>query len=322
MLFRSLVRTYIFVAVLTMSSLLAGVAEARHVHFTGPHPIAAKLGGGYCYIETPHLHAYAPDHQALYQQVGDEYVFTGDPTPFGFDGERYKYYGHHPIGSANGEPIYCFIEGPHFHAVQPPDEGYKVQGGVAFYTGPYAPAYAKIKGHRAKLVNAEYRPYAQYRPVVEVQPPPEWQGEVYVAPPSVQVSAPGVYVNAPAPPGVVVGAPSVEINAPPPPHVQIVAPPPPHVVIGAPPPPHVVIGAPAPHVQVVAPPPPHVQIVAPPPPHVVIGAPAPRVVVGAPAPHVYVGAPPPAHVVVGAPAPGVVVVKGHHDHGKHKGWYK
>ena len=57
-----------------------GRADARHVQFLGAHPIASKYGGGFCYIEAPHVHAYAPDHVGLYQQVGDEFVFTGDPT--------------------------------------------------------------------------------------------------------------------------------------------------------------------------------------------------------------------------------------------------
>jgi hypothetical protein len=298
------VRTYILIAVVVLASLAARVAEARHVHFAGPHPVAAKFGGGFCYIETPHMHIYAPDHGALYQQVNDQYVFTGDPTPFGYDGDKYKYYGHHPVASVNGEPVYCYIEGPHFHAWEPPSEGYKSKGGVAFYVGPFTPAYVKMKKDRVRMINAEYRPYQQYRPVVEVQPPPEYQGEVYVAPPAVEVSAPGIQVT----------GPGVYVNAPPPPTVVVNAPPPPVVV--APPPPHVrvQVGVPAPVVVAPAP-----VVVAPPPPHVRIVAPAPVIV--APAPHVRVVAPPPPGIVV-APAPGVVVVKGHHDHGKHKGWYK
>jgi hypothetical protein len=294
------VRTYIVVAFVFGIVAFSSRAEARPVRFAGAHPVAAKFGGGFCYIESPHLHGYSPDRAPLYQQVNDHYVFTGDPTPFGYEGDKHKYYGHHPVVQIGAEPLYCYLDGPHFHAAEPPDQGYEVKSGVAFYVGPFTPGYARIKPQRVKMVNAEYRPYTQYRPVVEVQPPPEWHGEVYVAPPSVEVSAPGIVVNAPAPPSIV-------LNAPPPP--VVVAPPPPHVQVVAPPPPHVVIGAPAPHVRVVGPP----------PPHVVVGAPAPHIVVGAPRPH----------GVVVAPAPGVVVVKGKHGHGawkgnngKHKGWYK
>jgi hypothetical protein len=286
--------------IIVIAALLgSSVAEARAVRFAGAHPVAAKFGGGFCYIESPHLHGYAPDRAPLYQQVNDHYVFTGDPTPFGYDGDKHKYYGHHPVVQVGAEPLYCYLEGPHFHAAPPPDDGYQVKSGVAFYVGPFTPGYAKIKPQRVKMVNAEYRPYAQYRPVVEVQPPPEWHGEVYVPPPAVEVSAPGVTVTAPAPPSIV-------LNAPPPP--VVVAPPPPVVVA-------------PPRVHVVAPPPPHVVVGA---PHVRVGVMAPAPVVVAPAPHVRVVGPPPPRGVIVAPAPGVVVVgKGKHGHpGKHKGWYK
>ena len=45
----------------------------------------------------PHVHPYAPDHPALYQRVGDEYLFTADPVPFGYEGPKTTYYGHHPL---------------------------------------------------------------------------------------------------------------------------------------------------------------------------------------------------------------------------------
>lgn len=294
-------RITLFAITLALALGATRVAEARGVHFAGAHPVAAKLGGGYCYIESPHVHAYAPDHAPLYQQVGDHYVFTGDPTPFGYEGDKHSYYGHHPVVAVNGQPVYCYLDGPHSHAIPPGDEGWKKKKGVAFYVGPFDPVYAQQKPQRVRAVNAEYRPYAAYRPQVQVEPPEGYTGEVYVAPPTVEVG-----LGAPS-------APSVVVTAPPPPRV-VVAPPSPTVVV-APPQPRVVVAPPSPTVYVA--PPPRV-VVAPPSPQIVVGG--PRVVVGAPAPHVVVGGP---RVVVGAPAPGVVVYKkGHHDHGKHKGWYK
>jgi hypothetical protein len=227
-------RTRLAVATLALMLLTAARAEARHVHFLGPHPIAAKYGGGYCYIETPHLHAYAPEHAALYQQVGDQYVFTGDPTPFGYDGEKHPFYGHHPVVTVGTEPVYCYINGPHFHAFAAPAlPDYQVRDGVAFYVGAYPPSYAKLKPARARLVNAEYRPYAAFRPTVTVAPPPAWQGEVWVAPPAVAVRGPGAQVAVGAP-GVYVAPPHVEVavSAPgvyvAPPSAQV------GVVVGAP----------------------------------------------------------------------------------------
>jgi hypothetical protein len=268
---------------------LARPAEARAHHFLGPHPIAAKLGGGYCYIEAPHMHIYAPDHPALYQQVDDQWVFTADPTPFGYEGERHPFYGHHPVTIVDGRPVYCYLDGPHYHPFAPPDDGYRMKDGVAFYVGPYAPEYTEYRPHRVKLVNAAYRPYVAFRPTVVVAPPPEWHGEVYVAPPAVEVQAPGVYVERPHV--------SVEVNAP-----GVFVPPAPHVVVGVPPP--IVVAPPAPHVVIGAPPP------------IVVGAPAPRVVVGAPG-AVWVGEGRRHHGDDDDDDQGR-----HHDNGRHEGWYK
>jgi hypothetical protein len=273
-------------------SALSAPAHARGAHFLGPHPIAAKLGGGYCYIEAPHIHVYAPDHQNLYQRVNDDYVFTGDPTPFGYEGDQHKFYGNHPVVTVGGEPVFCYIDGPHYHAFAPPEvPDYRMEKGVAFYVGPVPPAIAKLRPQRRRLVNAEYRPYVAMRPVVEVAPPPEWQGEVWVAPPAVEIGAPGVVVGAP---GVVVAPPSVAVSAP-------------GVVVAAP---SVAVSAPGVFVA-----PPRVHVAA---PHVSVTAPgfavsAPGVVVGAPG--VVVGAP-------GVAVEGGVYVEGHghHDNGRHGGW--
>lgn len=227
--------------------LFTAPAWAKQIHFAGAHPVAASYGGGYCYIDVPHTHIYNPDRAALYQQTPDGAVFTGDPTPFGYEGDRNVFYGHHPVPGllVNGEPVYCFINGPHYHPYEPVDgPDYRVKDGVAFYVGPFSPTYVKLKPARVKPVNAVYQPFVSYRPVVEVQPPPEYHGDVVVvgAPPP----APGVVVAAPAPPSVVVTAPappSVVVTAPPPPHVVVGAPPP-VIVVGAPPP--VVVGAPPP----------------------------------------------------------------------------
>lgn len=294
-------RTRSILLALALVAAFAARAEARHVRFLGPHPIAAKYGGGYCYIEAPHMHVYGPDRPNLYQQVGDDYVFTGDPTPFGYEGERHPFYGHHPVVvDGSPDPVYCLIDGPHFHAYAAPSTpDYRVKDGVAFYVAPIPAAY--VKPARVRVVNAEYRPYVSFRPRVEVAPPPEWHGEVYVAGPSVDVRAPGVEVHAPG------------VFVPPPPHVSVEVSAP--GVIVAPPAPHVVVGGPG----------------------VVVAGPAPGVFVGPPHGHVVVGAP--GAVVVGAPGP--VVVGGprghwehheghgggwghveHHDNGRHNGWHK
>jgi len=280
-------RTRSILLALALVVAFAARAEARHVRFLGPHPIAAKYGGGYCYIEAPHMHVYGPDRPNLYQQVGDDYVFTGDPTPFGYEGDRHPFYGHHPVMvDGSPEPVYCLIDGPHFHAYAAPSTpDYRVKNGVAFYVSPIPAAY--VKPARVRVVNAEYRPYVSFRPQVEVAPPPEWHGEVYVAGPSMEVSAPGIEVHAP---GVEVRAPGVFV--PPPPHVS--------VEVGAP---GVIVAGPA--------------------PGVFVGPPHGRVVVGAPG-AVVVGAPGP--VIVGGPRGHWERHEEkhweHHDNGRHNGWHK
>jgi hypothetical protein len=285
--------------------LVAAPAAAKHVKFFGPHPVAQRQGGGYCYIEVPHVHAWGPDKPALYHEAEGQLVFTGDPTPFGYEGPKHTFYGHHPIPGAPS--VYCYLDGPHYHEYEPPESpDYKMERGVAFYVGPYQPFYYKEKPHRMKAIAAEYRPYVAARPVVEVQPPPEYHGDVWMPSPAVEIQAPqpGVVV-APPPPGVVVQAPrpGVVVEAPPP---VVVAPPPPHVIV-APPQPHVIV-APAPRPVIVAP-----------APRPVIIAPAPRPVIVAPAP-IVVGAP--GVVVEGGEYHGGKVMKWKHDNGKHKGWYK
>jgi hypothetical protein len=282
MRFRSILVVFAVVAALTAR------AEAKHVRFVGPHPIAAKYGGGYCYIEAPHMHVYGPDRPNLYQQVGDDYVFTGDPTPFGYEGERHPFYGHHPVTvEGSVEPVYCVIDGPHFHGyAAPPTPDYRVKDGVAFYLAPIPPAY--VKPARVHMVNAEYRPYVSFRPTVEVAPPPEWHGEVYVAGPSVEVRAPGVFVEPPGPPHV-----AVEVRGP---------------GVFVPPPPHVAVEVRGPGVFV------------PPPPHVVVGVPGPRVVVGAPGP-VFVGEER-GHWKHERHEEHHEEHWEHHDNGRHNGWHK
>jgi hypothetical protein len=196
------------------AALTSQAAAARpQYRYLAPHPIAAKYGGGYCYIEAPHFHAYAPDHPTLYQQVGEQRVFTGDPTPFGYEGERHKFYGHHPVLSVSGEPVYCYIDGPHYHAFEAQGPDYKVEGDVAFYVGTFGPDYARLRPQRAPVVNAEYRPFVAFRPAVEVRPPPEWRGEVWVAPPAVGVVTPAGAVQARGPGAAVqVETPSVGIH--------------------------------------------------------------------------------------------------------------
>lgn len=220
-------------------AVAAGVRQKTR--FMNAHPVSAPRNG-FCYIDVPHFHDYAPDKPALYQPAGDQVVFTGDPVPFGYDGDKVVYYGHHPVplpedaGFGAVPPTFCFMKGPHYHNYQPPEgPGYKVKDKVIFYVGVVPPDLAQRRPQIERAMEVEYRPFAAQRPQVVVVPPPEWQGTVWIPPP--------VVVAAPAAPVVVAPAPAQVVVAPPQPTV-VVAPPRPTVVVTPPQP--AVIVAPAP----------------------------------------------------------------------------
>jgi len=180
---RSSARLALFAAALAAGVAAPAAVRAAPTRFVHAHPVAARAGGGYCYVDAPHLHSYAPDHAALYQPTPAGYYFIGDPTPFGYDGERHVYYGHHPVAAAAAPP-FCFIDGPHYHAAAPPrGDDYTVVDGIPFYTGPRPAAYVAGRARRWKEVNDELLPFARFRPAVHVVvPPPEWRGSLYRAP--------------------------------------------------------------------------------------------------------------------------------------------
>jgi len=89
------------------------------------------------------------------------------------------------------EPVFCFIDGPHYHAFAPMrGDDYDVVDGIAFYVGPLPSAYVDERAKRWKSVNDEFLPFARFRPVVSVVvPPPEWRGRIYT-PAGVKVQLP------------------------------------------------------------------------------------------------------------------------------------
>lgn len=205
---------------------LAGAAWGRQVKYAGVHPISAP-SGGFCYIEAPHVHVYAPKHADVLYRDHDGYAhFVGDPVAYGYDGPKHAYYGHHPVfvdvllleDEVDGDEIeYCYLDGPHYHHyAPPPDAKFTMKGGVYWFVGSYGPDYERDKKKYAR-VNGVYEPIAYVRPVVLVAPPPEYHGpvvraEVEVAPVAeVRVAPP------PPPPPVAAGvgvSAGVEIHVP------------------------------------------------------------------------------------------------------------
>lgn len=208
-----------------MLGLIAGAAypmtaAAHQVEFVSPHPVPHKFGGGFCSIEVAHIHNYQPADPRLYRQANGRLYFVGDPSPFGYDGPRYTYYGSHPVPEAQvhfGQPVFCYLKGPHAHWYQPPQKAqFHLSGGAYWYLGAFPRSYYDERPRYA-VVNDAYAPVLYTRPVVDVA----------VAPPAVQahisLGGPGWGAHA------VIGTPvqPVAVLPPPPP-----PPPPPAPVAG------------------------------------------------------------------------------------------
>ena len=195
-------------------------ASAEQVQYFGAHPIAEGEGEAFCYIEVPHVHIYKPSPKhakVLYRVKNNTYHFVGDPVGFGYDGDKYPYYGHHPISAhlavdAGFAPDvyddeYCYLDGPHYHYYAPPANlKFAFKGNAYWYVGAYPPSYRKNKKVLVGI-NAVYQPLVYVRPVVVVDARPvEYVGPVV----GVDVVAPGVIVDTPRA-GIRAG---VEINVP------------------------------------------------------------------------------------------------------------
>jgi len=188
---------------------LAAVAEARVIRYHSQHPLPGR-GAGFCYIDVPHVHAFAPVEPRLYRVHDDEYYFVGDPTPYGYEGEHYAFYGPHPVAEVEfGEPVYCYLEGPHYHWYAPTpavSASFELRGGAYWYVGAYDPVFYSARP-RFVVINEVYRPMVYTRPMVDVTvAPPAFRGTIIAAPPGVRVGA-GVTVGGPPARGYVVGQP-------------------------------------------------------------------------------------------------------------------
>jgi hypothetical protein len=160
----------------------AATAQARIVEYVSQHPVPHKFGGGFCYIDVPHVHNYPPDDPRMYRENNGQFYFMGDPAPFNYEGPRYAYYGAHPVAEAQirlGHPAYCYIKGPHYHWYQPAAQAqFQMSGGAYWYVGSFPPAYYDERPRYA-VINEAYAPMPYARPVVDVQvAPPMFRAEI------------------------------------------------------------------------------------------------------------------------------------------------
>jgi hypothetical protein len=191
--------------VLLLLALGGTTSEAKGgVKYAGIHPRTGKANGGLCHIEFVHVHSMTPLDPALYQQHGGVWIFVGDPVPFGFDGPRHRYYGHHPVtldlvftGGGEDSVLFCYLDGPHFHAYEPPDD-YKFveKQDVHYFAGEYPPEYEKAKP-RYIVVNTATQPLVYERPVIVGSPPPEYHGPIVQIGFHVPLPVIGVHVGGP-----------------------------------------------------------------------------------------------------------------------------
>jgi len=170
--------------------------KSKQVRFVGGHPIPKAEGKGYCHIEAPHVHVYAPAEVKLQYRVHDgDYFFVGDPVAYGWEGEKFAYYGHHPVavdvvlGDEGDDLEHCYLDGSHYHAYQPPTAlEFELHADAYWYVGEPAPAYLEA---RAVLdpIDVVYEPIVYTRPAVVVASAPVgWIGvSIVVAAPVVEV---------------------------------------------------------------------------------------------------------------------------------------
>jgi hypothetical protein len=202
--------------------LLASAASAdrkKQSRYVGIHPIAKSEGGGFCYIEGPHVHVFAADKVQYRDHRGANH-FVGDPVAYGYDGPKYAYKGNHPIhvevvvGDGDPDEEYCYLDGPHYHYFAPPEgPEFKVVGDAYFFVGEPPRAYVEARPAMVQI-NAVYRPLVYVRPVVTVDAPVGWIGAraEFIAPvvvaPSARVVTPGIGIDA----RVVVPVPSIRVD--------------------------------------------------------------------------------------------------------------
>ncbi len=180
------------VAILLLAGLGAATAgkKSKQVRFVGGHPIPKAEGQGFCHIDAPHVHAYVPsDVKLQYRVHDDDYYFVGDPVAYGWEGEKYSYYGHHPIavdvvlGDEGDDVEHCYLDGAHFHGYQPPATlEFELEADAYWYVGEPAPAYLEA---RAVLdpIDVVYEPIVYTRPeIVVASAPVGWIGVTVIAP--------------------------------------------------------------------------------------------------------------------------------------------
>jgi len=111
-------------ATLVIATAAADAGKNRQTKYIGIHPVPKAQGGGFCYIEGPHVHVFGADKLQYRDHRGNNH-FVGDPVAYGYDGPKYAYKGNHPIqvnavvGSPEVDTEFCYLDGAHYHYFAP-----------------------------------------------------------------------------------------------------------------------------------------------------------------------------------------------------------
>lgn len=172
-------RTIVVAALTCALAAVPSRADAKSWKYRSKHPLPPAVGG-FCDVDGPHIHDFGPHDRRLFRVVAGAHYFVGDPTPFGYEGPRHAYYDPHPVLAADLQaegPLYCYLEGPHYHWYQPTASvHFAFSGGAYFFVGTFDPLFVRHRPRYA-VINHVYRPIRYARPVVDVAAaPPGWRG--------------------------------------------------------------------------------------------------------------------------------------------------
>ena len=110
--------------------------------YEGPHPVDTRVSPGPSWDDSTgrNIRPYAPIDTRLFAYHNGCYYFVGDPSDFGYAGQKYSYYGAHPILDAYGGG-WCFMMGPHTHIWAPWSSSFTVVGPWYYWSGAYDPFF-------------------------------------------------------------------------------------------------------------------------------------------------------------------------------------
>lgn len=155
-------KRWLFLAAIVASiGTSAASAQDMRYPFNGVHP-NHPAKGGFCYNAGVHSHRMPPDPNIsyLYRNWSGYNYFMGDPYAFGYTGQAFAYYNHHPVSHTGS---YCYLDGSHYHHFLPTADYspyYVVNNGTYYYNGTLPPQYYSYRSNYYRASHTyRYLPY-------------------------------------------------------------------------------------------------------------------------------------------------------------------